>query len=160
MVDKIFDEDMIEKEAVVEDAAPVKVTENSRISRRDIDIDYIPNKNAPPEDFLEPKIVVDMSRVVTEPHAEYRTKDEQRAITKKRNARIQAIAQQLRENKAAEIERYNEAAKLWRSASDEQKANPNDALAEARALLEKGHPMTKKRAIAMATEEVSRTERE
>lgn len=160
MVSKPFDEERLEQEDQVEDASPVRVTENRRIARRDVDIDFIPNDDAPVEDFSEPKIIVDMERVKTEPGAEYRTKEEQRALDKKRNERIRKVAQQLRENKAADIERYQEAAKLWRSASEDQRENPNEALAEARAIIEKGHPMTKKRAIELAKNEVARTEGE
>lgn len=141
--------------AEVERASPVRVVENPSMPTRPIYHDFISGKD---QTEYTPRPPQDAKAVFTE-SIEYRSGADQKQVQKKRDEQVLSLAKHLFDSKAEELKKFSQCLRIVQSATDKQRAKPTPQLTEAMIVVDRGRPITRKRALERARKEVSGRER-
>ena len=103
---------------------------------------------------LEPERQPHRHGVVLEPNGTFIHYTEMDKVKKKRNARMLEIAKKLYNERKAERVLYMQSLKLTQNSTTKEKEDPNKKLNRALKIVKRGHPMTKKKALEIAQDQI------
>ena len=118
--------------------------------------DYVPGDGK--ERATEsPTNIIDVSSVVVEQGVDWRSGKDSQKVAKDRKAKVTELAKSIYSSSKTAVSRYEQACKIVNTASEEDLADPDDRLQKAQRIMDRGQPMTKKKAIELATQKVNRS---
>ena len=118
--------------------------------------DYVPGDGK--ERATEsPTNIIDVSSVVIEQGVDWRSGKDSQKVAKDRKAKVTELAKSIYSSSKTAVSRYEQACKIVNTASEEDLADPDERLQKAQRIMDRGRPMTKKKAIELATQKVNRS---
>ena len=104
-----------------------------------------------------PTNIVDVSSLVVEQGVDWRSGKDSQKVTKDRKAKVTELAKSIYSSSKTAVSRYEQACKIVNTASEEDLLDPDKRLLKAQKIMDRGRPMTKKKAVELATQKINRS---